>query len=88
MKGDPAKGQTLYGGACVRCHGDDGKTINSGDVSEPEFVGTIAADNPWEFWHKASFGQPGEPMPVGLNFGWPPQDLADLLAYAQTLPQK
>ena len=88
VNGDPAKGKTIYVGTCERCHGEQGKLINFGDEAGPEYVGTIAADNPWEFWHKASFGQPGEPMPAGVNNGWVPQDLADLLAYAQTLPQK
>ncbi len=88
VNGDPAKGKGVYDGICERCHGEQGKLINFGDEAGPEYVGTIAADNPWEFWHKASFGQPGEPMPVGVNNGWAPQDLADLLAYAQTLPQK
>ena len=26
---------------------------------EPEWVGTIAVDNPWEFMHKVRVGQPG-----------------------------
>ena len=86
VNGDPAKGKSLYTSVCARCHGDEGKLINFCDDAAPEYVGTIAADNPWEFWHKVSFGQPGEQMPVGINNGWLPEDLADLLAYAQTLP--
>ena len=71
---------------CAACHGVDGKAINFHDADEPEFIGTIAADNPWEFFHKASFGQPGEPMPQGLALGWTLQDIADVIAFAQTLP--
>ncbi|MBF8285599.1 MAG: hypothetical protein HW378_4514, partial [Anaerolineales bacterium] len=45
-------------------------------------------DNPWEFFHKASFGQPAEPMPAGIGLGYTMEDRANLLAYAQTLPTK
>ena len=76
----------FFQNVCAVCHGFDGKTINFGDQDEPEFVGTIAADNPWEFLHKARFGQPGVGM-VALNV-LPIQDLVDILAYAQTLPTK
>jgi len=88
VNGDPAKGKTLFNRGCKRCHGEDGKTINFKDEAHPEYIGTIANENPWEFFHKASFGQPGEHMPAGLNFGWTPQDIADLLSYAQTLPEE
>ncbi|GAB4522058.1 MAG: hypothetical protein Fur0018_03270 [Anaerolineales bacterium] len=86
VNGDADHGQKLYRATCARCHGQDGTEIMFGDESNPEFVGTIAADNPWEFFNKASFGQPGEHMPSGLNMGWTWQDIADLAAYAQTLP--
>jgi len=88
VKGDTAKGKTLYTASCARCHGNDGTTIKFGDPAAPQFVGTIAADNPWEFFHKALNGQPGKPMPSGLNLGWSMQDVADVLAFSQTLPQK
>jgi len=58
--GDPAAGEKLYNVACSRCHGDDGKAINFGDEAEPEYLGDHATGNPWEFWHKASYGQPGD----------------------------
>jgi thiosulfate dehydrogenase len=88
VNGDAQHGATLFGTICVRCHGADGKTINFGDEAEPEYVGTVGADNPWEAFHKARVGQPGTQMPAGLNFGWTVQDIADLIAYLQTLPTK
>lgn len=88
VKGDATHGESLFNSVCARCHGADGKNINFGDAAEPEYVGTVASDNPWEALHKGSFGQPGTHMPAGLNFGWTLQDIADLIAYLQTLPTK
>ena len=88
VNGESQHGAALYGPACARCHGADGKTLNFGTEIEPEYAGTVAADNPWEAFHKASVGQPGTQMPAGLNFGWTLQDIADLVAYLQTLPVK
>jgi thiosulfate dehydrogenase len=86
VNGDPASGKALYDGTCASCHGVDGKKINFASEEEPEYVGTLAADNPWEFFHKASLGQPDAPMPVGRALGWSLEDIADLTAFAQTLP--
>lgn len=86
VNGDPASGRELFNGTCAACHGTDGKKINFGGADDPEYVGTLAADNPWEFFHKASFGQPGAPMPVGHGLGWSMEDIADLASFAQTLP--
>ncbi len=87
VNGDTANGQGLYEAACAGCHGDDGKAINFKDDSNPVFIGDLALDNPWETLHKAANGQPAEHMPGGLNLDWSWQDLADLLAYLQTLGQ-
>jgi thiosulfate dehydrogenase len=86
VNGNAEHGKALFLSTCFRCHGEDGKQINFGDANEPEFLGTVANDNPWEFFHKDSFGQPGAHMPAGLNLGWTLQDIADLLAYGQSLP--
>ena len=86
VNGDADNGKILFNTGCKRCHGEDGTAINFGDEDETEFVGTVANDNPWEFYHKASFGQPDEHMPAGLNFGWSPQDRADVLQYSLSLP--
>jgi len=88
VNGDATHGENFFSSTCTRCHGEDGKTINFGDEAEPEYIGTVANDNPWEAMHKDSFGQAGETMPAGLNFGWSMQDIADLIAYLQTLPTK
>ncbi len=88
VKGDSAKGKTPYTAACASCHGDDGKSIAFGAKDKPEYVGTVANSNPWEFWHKVSVGQPGKQMPAAINLGWTPENIANVLAYSQTLPQK
>ena len=86
--GDLSHGEELFSATCVVCHGEDGRTLNFGGDDEPEYVGTIALDNPWEFIHKVRMGQPGSvpPMPASIIAGWSLDDLLDLLAYSQTLP--
>jgi len=86
--GNAENGAEFFGTACAYCHGEDGKTHNFGNEAEPEYVGTVAADNPWEFVHKVSFGHPGAIMPAGINMGWTLQDILDLLTYSQFLPLK
>jgi thiosulfate dehydrogenase len=86
VTGDPANGRDLFEATCSACHGVDGKKINFHDADDPEYIGTVAAGNPWEFFHKVSFGQPDAPMPAGVALGWTMEEIADLLAYTQTLP--
>ncbi|MBI4295432.1 MAG: c-type cytochrome [Chloroflexi bacterium] len=81
-----AAGKELYDSTCAACHGADGKLLNFGSDAEPEFLGTIAKDNPWEFIHKVRFGQPGTPMPAGVVNGWTIKQVVDVLEHAQTLP--
>ena len=83
-KGDVEHGRKLYQGVCAACHGFDGKLLNFGDAKTPEFIGTVAADNPWETLHKIRNGQPGVPMPAWRAFDI--QYAVDVLAYSQTLP--
>lgn len=85
-KGDPARGARFYQTVCAICHGFDGKTLNFGSKDKPEFVGTLAQENPWEALHKIRNGQPGVPMIALTMLGI--QDQIDILAYAQTLPAK
>jgi thiosulfate dehydrogenase len=84
--GDPQRGAQFFQTICANCHGFDGKFINFGSDEEPEYVGTVAADNPWEALHKIRFGQPGVGM-VSLSVLGVDQQV-DILSYAQTLPTK
>jgi thiosulfate dehydrogenase len=85
VDGDAAHGEELFA-TCVACHGEDGRTLNFGSETEPEYVGTIALDNPWEFLHKVRAGQPGTSMPAAIDKDWSIDDLVDLLAFSQSLP--
>lgn len=87
-------GQTLYDSgigtnvACAVCHGADGLTPPPGAAADFEdFPGLLANENPWEFQHKVRFGQPGTGMPSSVTGGGTTQNVADLGAYAQTLPE-
>ncbi len=91
--GDPVQGETYFqqGGvvmACAICHGPDGTWHNFGTYDEPEWVGTVASENPWEFMHKVRFGQPGEMMPSWAMHSSNWQGIADLGRYVQdNLPE-
>ena len=83
-RGDPLRGAQYFQTICANCHGFDGKDMNFGDDDDPEFIGTVAFNNPWEALHKIRFGQPGVGM-VSLSV-LDVQDQVDILAYSQTLP--
>ncbi len=89
VKADVGRGKQLSV-VCTACHGPEGKKLNFGKPDDPEYVGTVAKENPWEFLHKVRVGQPGSdpPMPTGVEMGSSLQDLLDILAYSQTLPEK
>ncbi len=85
--GNEFSGGFWYGTACSSCHGNNGTDINLGTEANPAYVGTIAVQNPWEFFHKIRFGQPGAEMPSLDLLGWSLQRAADIGAKAATLPQ-
>jgi len=80
-------GQVFYENYCFLCHGEDGDAINFGSQASPEYVGTIANDNPWELLHKIRFGHPASPMTRLIMQDMSAQNLAHLGAYCQSLPQ-
>jgi thiosulfate dehydrogenase len=84
--GDPRRGARLYQTVCSMCHGFDGKEINFGDEKKPEYIGTVAQDDPWQTLHKIRNGQPGVTM-VSMN-ALSVQDQVDVLAYSQALPRR
>ena len=90
IKGDATHGKTEFNSVCQICHGADGKSINfaAEGATEGEYVGTIAKDEPMTMFHVGTVGEPGAHMPAGMNLGWSQQDIADLIAYLQTLPTK
>ncbi len=87
-RGDAQRGARFFQTVCAICHGYDGKKINfeHDELAAPEYIGTVAGENPWEALHKIRSGQPGMPMVslIVLDI----QDQVDVLTYTQTLPTK
>jgi mono/diheme cytochrome c family protein len=84
--GDQLRGAQYFQTICANCHGFDGRDMNFGDEDDPEYVGTVAVNNPWEALHKIRFGQPGVGM-VSLSV-LAVQEQVNILSYIQTLPTK
>ncbi len=91
FRGTPATGQLLFdngiggGSSCSLCHGTDGLTeVVAGFTAFPGF---LSNDNPQEFAHKVFFGHPGSAMVITYDFGATLQNVADLSAWCQILPQ-
>ena len=85
--GDDFIGNFSFSAVCSSCHGLNGTRLDFSDGMTPEYVGTVANENPWEFLHHVRFGHPGTPMPSIDLLGWSVQDAADIGAYAASLPQ-
>lgn len=93
FKGSVIRGETLYkhglgsNVGCVVCHGSDGLAPPPGYPGFTEYPGLLSNENPWEFQHKVRFGHPGTAMPSAWASGAALQDVADVSAFCQTLPQ-
>lgn len=83
-KGSTARGAKIYKNICQICHGLNGRLINFSSPEKPEYVGTVARRYPWRTLHKIRNGQPGVQMVSMITL--PDRTLADILAYAQSLP--
>jgi thiosulfate dehydrogenase len=63
VTGNATEGRAIFERECIACHGAGGRALNFSDKPDaPEYVGTVAADNPWEALHKIRNGQPGAVM--------------------------
>jgi mono/diheme cytochrome c family protein len=85
--GDWENGGLIYTESCAGCHAASGAKINFGSVANPLFVGDLAEAEPWRTVHVIRFGTPGGHMPASEELGWSLSRVADVLAYAQTLPR-
>jgi len=86
VSGDAKNGAQIYQTVCAICHGLNGKEINFHAADDPEYVGTIGSDNPWEMPHNIRFGHSGDAM-VGL-LTFPIKDQINVLTYTQSLQAK
>jgi thiosulfate dehydrogenase len=84
--GYTAGGGRIFLNTCVKCHGEDGKGMNLGDEKNPQYIGTVANENPWEVLHKIRWGHPGTQMVSLLFLGL--NDQLDVLSFCQTLPRE
>lgn len=86
VRGDTARGAGFFQTQCAACHGYDGRALNWGTAEKPGYIGTEAKALPWEVLHKIRNSHPGAAM-INLR-ALPLTDAIDILAYAQTLPEK
>ena len=52
VNGNIKRGEIFFNNTCKECHGSDGRNINFKTASNPEFIGTVATENPVETIHK------------------------------------
>ena len=91
FRGNTTIGQTHFengiggGASCASCHGTDG--LNPVVPGFTDYPGFLSNDNPQEFAHKVLYGQPGSSMVITYDHDATLQNVADLSAWSQTLPQ-
>lgn len=85
--GNWEEGALIYAESCQGCHGVSGVNVNFGSAANPLYVGDLAEAEPWRTVHVIRFGTPGGHMPASEDLGWSLSRVANVLAYAQTLPR-
>ncbi len=78
-------GKDIFEGACISCHQADGKAYFQGEDGDRSSLGWVANNRPEQALHKIINGVPSADM-LSLRF-LPPNRLADLLSYLQTLDE-
>lgn len=86
VRGDATRGKKVFQNVCAICHDYDGMAWITGDDDDLQTLGAIANANPWRGLHKVLNGQTYADMPAMRAFDL--QTVLDILAYAQTLPQR
>ncbi len=86
-KGTAADGEEKFEKVCAACHGPNGTAINFKTPGAVEYIGHPASENPWQFLHRMRIGIAVWPMPSAIDNKFTDKELADVLAYARTLPQ-
>lgn len=85
--GNVERGHSWYTLACLDCHGEQGDAINLGTGNLPLYLADVAVADPWQAVHRIRFGIPARDMPAVESLGWSLSRVADVLAYAQSLPR-
>ena len=88
LGGNVDNGKRLFETVCAACHGTDGQTLVIKSEGTDQGLGDVASRDPFRFLHRSRFGVAGVAMPIGRELGWSVEDSRDVLAYAQTLPQR
>jgi mono/diheme cytochrome c family protein len=79
--GDPDAGEVFFQSICAGCHGGDGMA-----VEDMPPLGPFTRNEPWHAFHVMMNGHPNGSMPPLRMLA--AEDLADTLAYMQTLPSR
>jgi len=82
-RGKAIRGKDIFEGACISCHQADGKAFIEGEEGDRPALGWVTRHRPEQALHKIRNGVPGADM-LSLRF-LTMQQVADLLAYLQTL---
>lgn len=86
VAGDPVRGRQIYQNVCAICHNFLGDAEITGEAPDLRTLGAVAARNPAQALHKVRNGQPSADMLALRAFDM--QAALDVIAYAQTLPQR